>query len=193
MWDLPRPGLEPMSPALAGGFLTTAPPGKSLVSSFVVFVFLWGVLNHRNTWLRILALPFPFYPCMKVLVLPTASCPRNISGRDKPCGQSWVPVMEVSRLGLLGLLGVAPGSVCPLKPKCPHLLPLSWSKWRRIPHPLLTAPSVPNLHHSGAQAPSALCLFPLRTSNTTRLSQWSSPDVFFKKFLLDYSWFTMLC
>ena len=30
MWDLPGPGLEPGSPALAGGFLTTAPPGKSL-------------------------------------------------------------------------------------------------------------------------------------------------------------------
>ena len=29
MWDLPRPGIEPMSPALAGRFLTTAPPGKS--------------------------------------------------------------------------------------------------------------------------------------------------------------------
>ena len=28
MWNLPRPGLEPVSPALAGGFLTTAPPGK---------------------------------------------------------------------------------------------------------------------------------------------------------------------
>ena len=28
MWDLPRPGLEPMSPALADGFLTTVPPGK---------------------------------------------------------------------------------------------------------------------------------------------------------------------
>ena len=27
-WDLPRPGLEPVSPALAGGFSTTAPPGK---------------------------------------------------------------------------------------------------------------------------------------------------------------------
>ena len=27
-WDLPRPGLEPMSPALAGRFSTTAPPGK---------------------------------------------------------------------------------------------------------------------------------------------------------------------
>ena len=29
MWDLPGPGLEPVSLALAGGFLTTAPPGKS--------------------------------------------------------------------------------------------------------------------------------------------------------------------
>ena len=28
MWDLPRPGLEPMSPALAGGFSTTASLGK---------------------------------------------------------------------------------------------------------------------------------------------------------------------
>ena len=28
MWDLPRPGLERVSPALAGRFSTTAPPGK---------------------------------------------------------------------------------------------------------------------------------------------------------------------
>ena len=28
MWDPPRPGLEPMSPALAGRLSTTAPPGK---------------------------------------------------------------------------------------------------------------------------------------------------------------------
>ena len=28
MWDLPGPGLEPMSLALAGGFLTTAPLGR---------------------------------------------------------------------------------------------------------------------------------------------------------------------
>ena len=28
MQDLPGPGLKPMSPALAGGFLTTVPPGK---------------------------------------------------------------------------------------------------------------------------------------------------------------------
>ena len=34
MWDLPGPGLELVSPALAGGFLTTAPPGKSLLQIF---------------------------------------------------------------------------------------------------------------------------------------------------------------
>ena len=28
MWDPPRPGREPVSPALAGRFSTTAPPGK---------------------------------------------------------------------------------------------------------------------------------------------------------------------
>ena len=28
MWDPPRPGLEPVSPALAGRFSVTAPPGK---------------------------------------------------------------------------------------------------------------------------------------------------------------------
>ena len=32
MWDLPRLGLEPVSPALAGRFSTTAPPGKPLRS-----------------------------------------------------------------------------------------------------------------------------------------------------------------
>ena len=28
MWDLPGPGLEPVTPALAGGYLTTVPPGE---------------------------------------------------------------------------------------------------------------------------------------------------------------------
>ena len=32
MWNFLRPGIEPMSPALAGGFPFTAPPGKSLCS-----------------------------------------------------------------------------------------------------------------------------------------------------------------
>ena len=37
MWDLPRPGLESTSPALASRFSTTVPPGKP---SFVIFLFL---------------------------------------------------------------------------------------------------------------------------------------------------------
>ena len=35
MWDLPRPGLEPVSPALAGRFSTTAPPGKPSFAFYV--------------------------------------------------------------------------------------------------------------------------------------------------------------
>ena len=38
MWDLPRPGIEPMSPALAGGFQSTVPPGK-LSASFLKVTF----------------------------------------------------------------------------------------------------------------------------------------------------------
>ena len=37
--DLPGPGLEPGSPALAGGFLTPAAPGKSLTIFFLKIPF----------------------------------------------------------------------------------------------------------------------------------------------------------
>ena len=44
MWDLPRPGLEPVSPALAGRFSTTAPLGKPsfslLVASLILFLYV---------------------------------------------------------------------------------------------------------------------------------------------------------
>ena len=43
MWDLPRSGLEPVSPALAGRFLTTAPPGKPLAALLTVKLSL-----HKN-------------------------------------------------------------------------------------------------------------------------------------------------
>ena len=39
MWDLPGPGLEPVSPALAGRFLTTEPPGKSVGIKFFTLSF----------------------------------------------------------------------------------------------------------------------------------------------------------
>ena len=36
MWDPPRAGLEPVSPALAGRFSTTAPPGKPLCTTLKI-------------------------------------------------------------------------------------------------------------------------------------------------------------
>ena len=42
MWDLPRPGLEPVSPALAGRFSTTVPPGKPSP------MYSWHKLLHSN-------------------------------------------------------------------------------------------------------------------------------------------------
>ena len=39
MWDLPRPGFEPVSPALAGRFSTTAPPGKPCDSLLFLLYF----------------------------------------------------------------------------------------------------------------------------------------------------------
>ena len=39
MWDLPRPGLEPVSPALAGRFSTNAPSGKPVF--LLLFVLLY--------------------------------------------------------------------------------------------------------------------------------------------------------
>ena len=47
MWDLPGPGLEPMSPALAGRFLTTVSPGSPyLTASFIVTIFQFFPLDY---------------------------------------------------------------------------------------------------------------------------------------------------
>ena len=42
MWDLPRPGLEPVSPASAGRFSTTEPPRKPPSAHFLTR--LWGFI-----------------------------------------------------------------------------------------------------------------------------------------------------
>ena len=49
MWDLPRPGIEPVYPALAGGFLTTAPPGNS--SAGVLILNISASRTVRNKYL----------------------------------------------------------------------------------------------------------------------------------------------
>ena len=57
MWDLPGPGLEPVSPALPGRFLTTVPSGKSLFFlyshyNFNFFTCLLAVDWDSNTMLN---------------------------------------------------------------------------------------------------------------------------------------------
>ena len=51
MWDLPGPGIEPLSPALAGGFLTTVPPGKPRVNIQIgALQILKEVSNPRSEY-----------------------------------------------------------------------------------------------------------------------------------------------
>ena len=48
MWDPPRPGPEPVSPALAGRLSTTAPPGKPRPLTFhFVYLSVNVVFIHR--------------------------------------------------------------------------------------------------------------------------------------------------
>ena len=75
MWDLPGPGLEPVSPTLAGGFLTTAPPGKLPFKFYEYILHIWtsqlkwllviprsaGLSERKQlTWLTFHS--FPFFP-----------------------------------------------------------------------------------------------------------------------------------
>ena len=46
MWDLPGTGIELVSPALAGGFLTTAPPGKSL--PILLYLDIYGCQETKK-------------------------------------------------------------------------------------------------------------------------------------------------
>ena len=50
MWDLPGPGLKPVSPALAGGFLTTAPAGKPTFGILVSKVFSIEIAVTSRHW-----------------------------------------------------------------------------------------------------------------------------------------------
>ena len=63
-WTLPGPGIEPMSSALAGGFLATVPPGKS----HTLFYTLYSVLTSAMGLHTLLQ-------CFCVLLFPTKCKP----------------------------------------------------------------------------------------------------------------------
>ena len=58
MWDLPRPGLEPVSPALAGRFSTTVPPGKPPQPAFNIHFNVFYLANIWSSWYNIM-IQFP--------------------------------------------------------------------------------------------------------------------------------------
>ena len=71
MWDLPRPGLEPVFPALAGRFSTTAPPGKPrLFSFFAVELYMFLTYFAYKPFIRCMTckyfLPFHRLPLYSV-------------------------------------------------------------------------------------------------------------------------------
>ena len=55
MWDFPRPGCEPVSPALAGRFSTTAPPGKPSLGSFIprYFILFAAMVNGSVSFISL--------------------------------------------------------------------------------------------------------------------------------------------
>ena len=71
MWDLPRPGLKPVSPALAGGFLTTVPPGNSplisikIYSKLVCSKLMFHIVRYINSKEKLLKIVFNEDGCRK--------------------------------------------------------------------------------------------------------------------------------
>ena len=100
MWDLPGPGIEPVSPALAGGFLATAPPGKPKHNHFEGFVcgnqssFSCISFEERNVIVLIPRLSLATHPLSCVLSnMSVAShkaamslAPCSSGANKKPCG-----------------------------------------------------------------------------------------------------------
>ena len=141
MWDLPGPGLKPVSPALAGGFLTTAPPGKSLHLHFWLHSF-WLLEITPLFSLKVFDLQFPQCP---VLSVPTLY---DLCFLTFPCSQIFCSccfprlLSEVTRNLLVSTLGGVcnrphPVFLCSILYHC-HLLPqrflpfLYLSQWQYI-------------------------------------------------------------
>ena len=127
MWDLPRPGVEPVSPALAGGFLTTAPPGKPLV----------GALNPPAARGRY----GPTCPVVHLLLqmrpgegaLGAAGSSAFVWGESTEGRDRFLPLPRCGQLCWSAVTGGSQGLRCARTPaRCPHS---DWVRPGRSPHP----------------------------------------------------------
>ena len=98
MWDPPRPGLELVSPALAGRFSTTAPPGKPSVLLFIVI------------FLHICLFILPNYYDTRFRAIKARSCPHfylrvcYVVGTRKQSPQACLPCCLTAALQLMALV-----------------------------------------------------------------------------------------
>ena len=122
MWDRPRPGLEPVSPALAGRFSTTAPPGKPK-GLFKKYIFLC-LLSHNYLFLFIFLFLFWIY-----LAAPGLSC----STQDLRCMAGGIFLIAACRTFSCGMWDLVPWPG--IEPGPPELATWSLSHWttREVP------------------------------------------------------------
>ena len=85
MWDLPRSGVEPVSPTLAGGFFIIAPPGKPLPLLFIDHI---SILTSKTFFIlrRFLSrYLFKFVVCLNLHILWKPTCPGSSTGTESAC------------------------------------------------------------------------------------------------------------
>ena len=149
MWNLPEPGIEPMSPALVGRFFTIEPPGKPLFIS----TFRWKISLVLPSWspkgktLSALALPSYQWGHWKKLWnkwffkgkgarrkaaqhegLKTGSVWPNQIHTVKKLNDSTLPDLAISEEVASPFASLADGSVCWCPPTTPWLW-LTTSHW----------------------------------------------------------------
>ena len=107
---VPGPGVEPMSPAPAGGFLTTGPPGKSCLTSFDEWLWL-GIWAPSKFKLR-----------------------KTLWDQSRPCVDFWLQLLDSSNFAL-GFPGGSVGkeSTCQCR-YCAWVGKILWRrKWQPTP------------------------------------------------------------
>ena len=116
MWDLPGPGLEPVSPALTGRFLTTAPPGKPTPWVFDI-TYILEILFHCHNKVSKLQPKGQIQPsaylCNTILlehIMPIHLS--SVYGCFHTAQQGWVITTEASWPAKLTIF-----TICPLREK----------------------------------------------------------------------------
>ena len=106
--DLPDPRIKPVSPAFAGGFFTTEPPGKPelYINKYPHFFSIFSYRSFTEYWVELLG------PCSRSLLVTTAthththtvlgnSLRKNLNEHfDQPHGSVYTPIPESKFISL---------------------------------------------------------------------------------------------